>query len=68
MGFAVHDTQSLNPMVFIALAAAPTFSARPGTTNTIDKRIAVSLFSQAVGITIFPSFYAVNLQICNKNH
>jgi|UPI0002F5347A hypothetical protein len=26
-------------MVFIALAAAPTFSARAGETNTIDKRI-----------------------------
>jgi hypothetical protein len=41
-------------MVFIALAAAPTFSARAGETNTIDKRIRFLFYLSGGGNGDFP--------------
>jgi hypothetical protein len=55
-------------MVFIALAAAPTFSARAGPTKIIVKRIAVSFSLSGVVEARPPILRGENLQICNKNH
>ncbi|PXH35257.1 hypothetical protein DMR13_06800 [Klebsiella variicola] len=48
-------------MVFIALAAAPTFSARAVATKIIVKRIAVSFSLSGVGEALAPPFYAVKI-------
>ncbi|AWX90295.1 hypothetical protein B6J05_22735 [Klebsiella quasipneumoniae] len=48
-------------MVFIALAAAPTFSARAGPTKIIVKRIAVFFSLSGVVEARSPAFYAVKI-------
>jgi hypothetical protein len=47
VGIAVDDTQIAKTHGFIARAAAPTFSALAGATNTIDRCIYALFLSQA---------------------